>query len=154
MFSINQKLSNILSFLLVATPLWLKLHEFMSQTTPLLRRLKCYLGPHNHRAVHMTYSLLTGSPQQKHAICLKTALDVKIFPSHKILDDILGNPLSQVYICHDSGLTRWSLLCPAARSPILLIAQCTMHIGKSAQCTMYNAQCTTSNLAQCTFWEQ
>ena len=74
-------------------------------------QLKHYSGPHNHRAVHMIYCLF--------APCSELApLSNAMSPyGSRCLDfrRLLGNPLSQVYICHDSGLTRGRLLCPAAR---------------------------------------
>ena len=89
-------------------------------------QLKHYLGPHNHRAVRMTYCLFWAGPQQMHA---KSPYSSWCF-EFSITEDfrpLLGNPLSQVYICHDSGLTLRELAlssCTKTVSPALHNVHC------------------------------
>ena len=96
-------------------------------------QLKHYLGPHNHRAVHMTYCLLAPfagqAPTNK---CMQSlgswCFDSSIRPDSRRL---LGNPLSQASV-HMSRLrvdTKGACFCPTARRR--WVQPCTMHIGES-----------------------
>ena len=96
-------------------------------------QLKHYLGPHNHGAVRMTYCLFWAGPQQMHAKspygswCFEFSITQDFRP-------LLSNPLSQVYICHDSGLTLRELA----------LSSCT----KTVSPALHNVHCLPSSLRE------
>ena len=131
MFSMHQKTPKYCFFFFGSNSLYGS--SYMSSCPRQLHyswQLKHYLGPHNHRAVHMTYCLLAPfaglAPTHKCMQSLYMDLDVLILPSDQIPDGYWATHFpKQVYICHDSGLTRGSLLlsnCTKAMSPTLHIA--------------------------------